>query len=323
LCGHKRWKGIVKGDDEAAERLRFAGEHEYPVWLDSGRCYAGLLDLSTRGAPQDPAAGSATLASVRSLIEEFAGRMELEESREGLAKLAECAQFQALASGDLASLFNGEVTQLDEGRVRVVYNFSDPAQLRDFDRGRYARDGSGFAADTESKGMDIKDGALFAEGTACLRTHANYEGPIEVRYTYASIDKQGIGRLTLGVHDDGEGDLLQAQGAMLLWWSDKSQSPPMGSEHFDGMISYRPRAEYEIRLKLDAEGNVDLSRSGEPCIAMTNCPRKRGAVFLALDDVSGGGKLRVSELVIEGKLTPYAQHTLRLRSAARVADELR
>lgn len=322
LCGDKRWKGLLKGDDEAVEHLRRAGEHEYPVWLGSGRVYASLLELSAQPAPTGPEAGSATLASVRGLIDEFQGRAELEAARESLVQLAECAQYEALAAGGLESLFAGAVTALEEGRVRVVYSFSDPAVLRDFDLGTYSREGTGFVADAESKGMHFEDGALFAEGSGCIRTHATFEGPIDARYTYATMSATGGGGLSLGVHDDGDGYCLRAEDAMLLWWAHPDRNPPMGTEHFDGMISFRTRVEYEIRLKLDDKGNVDLSRSGEACISMKDCPSERGAVFIAIND-ERGGKFRISELVIEGKLTADARETLRLRSAARTAEVLR
>jgi len=56
-------------------------------------------------------------------------------------------------------------------------------------------------------------------------------------------------------------------------------------------------------------------------LALTGCPRKSGAVFLAIEDTFGG-KFRVSELVIEVKLTADARQALRLRAAAGAAAEL-
>lgn len=323
LCGDKRWKGLLKGDDEATERLRRAGEREYPVWLGSGRVHAALLELSAQAPPTNPAAANATLDRVRGLIAEFDGRAELEGARERLARLAECAQYEALAAGGLDALFAGAVTTLEDGRVRVAYSFADQSVLRDFDFGTYSREGTGFVADAEARGMYFEEGALFAEGAGCIRTQASFEGPIDVRYTYATMNETGGGGgLSLGVHDDGDGYCLRAEDAMLLWWAHPDRNPPMGTKHLEGMISFRPRVEYEIRLKLDDKGNVDLSRSGEACISMADCPSKTGAVFIAVND-ERGGKFRVSELVIEGKLTADARETLRLRSAARTADELR
>jgi hypothetical protein len=321
LCGDKRWKGLLKGDDEEIERLRVAGENDYPVWLGRGKVYAALLDLSAQPVPSDAASGTATLQRVRDLATEFDGRPELEAARPALAQLAECAQYAALASGRLGELFAGEVTPLEEGRVRIVYAFKDAEVMRDFDLGRYGREGTGFEADPESKGMYLEDGALFAEGAGCIRTHATFEGPIEVRYTYASVEEQGGGGLSLGVHDDGGGNCLRAEDVMMLWWADIDQRPPLASKHFEGMMRFRLRVEYEICLKLDDKGKVNLSRSGESCLEMTDCPRKNGAVFIAVND-ERGGKFRVSELVIEGKLTEGARESLRRRAAARAAAEL-
>lgn len=324
VCGEDHWDRMLDGNSAEIESFR---EHaqDYAGWLSSGAVHAELLGLSQAVVPADAAAAEALLERIRAAAETHAGDPALEAVRDPLADLAEAATWHALADASIGDLHPGSATDLEDGRVRIDYGFDSDEVFDAFERGTYSRMGEGFDPDPEAASeFRVEGGELILEGNGCLRTLLEFEGPIAVEYTYAILEFSPRTSIAIGMHDDGEGNLIRAESEMMLMWMDvnSDRNPPAASATTGGQVGFMPNMDYDVRVAMDEEGTCTLSRDGDVMADVGDCPRDRGAVFLSVPE-AGDGKLVVTDFTVESRVTEDSMVALRRAAATRAADELR
>ena len=110
--------------------------------------------------------------------------------RQGLKRLAEEAYSVILDAAPLEQLMGGKLERLDGGRVRLTYDFSDPAQLQDFVRddayqARYRATFPTTDVDATKTSCDVESGSLNLFGAVGLRLPLNFKGPQRLNYEFA------------------------------------------------------------------------------------------------------------------------------------------
>lgn len=319
LRGDKRGTRLLDKDDEEDQRLRESAEREYPGWVADGRVLAGLLELSEFSEPKGAEQARAVLGEIDRLISLYGDHPAVTAARPGLADLAQLAHIEALRAAPVSELFAGQARDLGEGRVLVSWGFDDPAELEDFAQGTYAVDGA-FQPVDDSRSFSISGADLYAIGNGCLRTLAAFGGDLEVAYTMAVPDNAGALSLYLGVHDDGAGNRILADGFSTIVWFDQRQAPGYGAAQMSGSIVVTLDKDFTVKLSVDDKGHCVLSKNGNTQVELAGAKRSEGSVYLG---VESQGRMKVSALHVTGTLTPESRLALVLRRAQRLASKIR
>ena len=320
LAGHDDWAdGLKRADGEEAQALAAAAE-ELSARMPDGRTRARLARLA-RPLPERAEALEAVVADLRTLLQEDGGHGLVVEARASLRSVAEAAWTAVDAARGGALPLAGEVTELERGRIRVRYDFDDPAELLDFERDDDylpERIPTDFELSEEARAGEfgIGGGFLRGRGAACFRHLLDLEEPkVRYRFRYSELDDDGswTSFVMVGVADDGKGNRVEALNHLDLLVRDTSRGFQKQAAAEDRILTEEIDAELAYLSKSYTLKSNDVNRGTVPC-----GPRRSGATFLWLyteDPVS------FLHLEIEGRPTPEGAAALRAGwVAARVAE---
>jgi hypothetical protein len=216
LAGDSKWKRLLKGDDAGTAALRADAADDYPERLREAGALGRLQALADRDEPRSPAEGREVLAAIDEL-RATAWDLEFVVARKpALRALAVAAYGMLFEEVGLDDVVRGKIEPLPGGRMRVSYDFSDPAQLDDFPERKdilflrtmykpLSVDGVGFR---------IVGGELTGRGKASRRWVLGMTAPMTVRYEMSldppsdeTLDKS-LWYVGVGFCDDGNEDFL-------------------------------------------------------------------------------------------------------------------
>ncbi len=316
LGGDERWKRLMKDEGPEASALREDAEGDYRAWLRSGELASRLESMGVSPEARSPHEVRQQLDELRAMQADFAGLELAERKRPALLRLAQ-QLFGVLF--DLESPWEhlqGRAEPLDGGRVRLTYEFQDPAELEDFEAVSYLKGyrKSPDLTGTHPDALRVEDGELRGSGAACLRTLFEVGVPLSVRYELAFEEAQPaqkVGWLNVGVCDDGQEHFAWGLNFSHLQVWDPREQAVAHSEKVFVLATI-----YSMELRHDGS-RVTLSCDGEQQQELP-CTRPGGAVFLWLHSEIPA---RVLGLVIEGDLrdssfTRLREHWIEREAAA-------
>ena len=209
-----------------------------------------------------------------------------------------------------------------DGRVAIVYDFSDPAQLLDFQSHPYLTSHGkkfGELQIEETFGFRVEDGALRGIGNACLRSLVDLEAPVTVSYELAFEDVKGLELplwyMNVGICDDGLGHFAWAMNLDYLevWGRDQTESAYPDENTAMYMDEF-----YAIELRNDGK-LVQLYCEKDKKQELPARSRRKGATFLwCYTDFP----VRIRKLRIEGQTSPSSFERLKSAWVARQLADL-
>ena len=277
---------------EDAPRMRAAIEKGVPA--------ATLLRLIRLYPVPTPDAAEQCVRLIERLVVEFANNDLVASRRENLESCCKILLDRIYRnSPNMAPELNGEVTMAGDGRVRIVYEFDELEELKDFDEERYLEK-LGAPPPGKDAVARAEGGALSLQGYTCLVHRLSFAAPLTIRYTLtleaALEENEGM---YLGLCDDGRGNGIYCNdvGGLVVFDGtervDEAGSP--------GRVTVQPNHPYTFEITHDGKGNVRVTRDGEPLGRLTQAVRSTGRILLWINVAKA---IRIDRVEIEGKLAP-------------------
>jgi hypothetical protein len=220
IAGRKSWsKGLGATPEELLLKSDGAG---WPALLAKGEAAARLQKLAHLPLPANSTAAAAPLVELHGLLAAKGVADVVEPRRELLCQFATtCLRRQFDAAGIAALELKGRVLPKPDGTVRVVYDFSDPAQAEDwFPSDVKLMEWSSFQKlDTkpEKAFLRIEGGTLRGIGVGGWLTKLQFRAPMTVRFRYANHDlepdatKIPFSSVRISMCDDGDRSRINSE----------------------------------------------------------------------------------------------------------------
>ncbi len=332
LGGSESWDQRLAADDPEAQTLR-TDAVDFPRLLHLGRAVGDLVALGSLellpggGLPAERA--QETVERVARLVNDSSDLALVIDGRDDLRRLARLAQAALYDSKPGFVALAGSSEWLDEGVLRVRYDFERAEEVDDFtlDTG-YIPQWHASMTPVEKPAAQsyfiVKQGAFFGDGQLVYR-HALRFGPgVRVEYELRYIPRPGdpidVGVVMIGLADDGEGGFAAASEFGDVYAID----PATGyndKKLFAGerKLGINKIYKAEARLAPAGEGfRIEAWRDGEKRNELSTGPRTSGGLFLF---VHSPRIVAVESMLIEG--VPEAESLAALRSRwvdARVSE---
>ena len=243
---------------------------------------------------------------------------------ETFAALAYKAQLEAQTIEDL---LEGKVDRLGNERIRVTYDFSDPAQLGDFIQDpnfkkphRGVLNPIGIAADQEY--CRVRGNRLTIRGRASLQHPVLFEGPQSIEYVfrYGLIPSGANGldsSLMVGMCGDGRTGGIYNFNFGGLYAYDRTSGYKAEAD-VNASQEYFEKVDYRFQLVHDGT-NVTWYLNGQSKNSMACGPVTSGEMFVF---VHTRFPIEIKSLILEGDLTANGTDRLRANWVARKVDTL-
>jgi hypothetical protein len=315
--GDSRWKRRLVNEEGPAEvALKEDGQDWYPRALLLGRAALGLETTRALATYESPQGAQALAEAVQSLWKEHAVQ-DCIRSRSGPLRSLAHAAYVLLSQGfSPLDHLRGQVTKLEDDRVRVHYDFEEAEQELDF-----PPDDSYLAAYRSSNGelvgkkyadaLHVSKGSLRGAGRAVVRHVLELDAPMTVRWQlrmrHGPTGDKGKIVYALGICGDAYERCIQAS---IFGWLDLLL--PGGARAIyktEGDALVWATHKYNYVLEHDGQ-ELRFSRDGA-------APAKGGAgkltggrtfIFLHSDH-----EVWMEELTIEGRVTERSLELRRLR----------
>ncbi len=310
LSADPAWQRLLRGRGDEAVALERDGESDYPARFAQGEVLAALDDLARTEPPADAASAEALLASIDAFV---AAHGAAEAAR---AKLPELRAFASVAWAAIldergpGALLAGSLETLEDGRVRLAYEFESAGELDDFGP---AEDLAVMSArfgplGRDEEGFRVAHGELVGVGRAGLRHVLEFAAPLRIRYdlTYGDFgpDDSYDYFFVVGICDSGDGRWVRSINAVDLEIGDGRS---LNLVHGEKRPPRFDRVEYEMELEHDGAEVWSLFAGGE--MHRVPCPRlTSGGLTLYLHSQIS---IRLERLAIEGTITPASLERLR------------
>ena len=285
IAGERRWDAQLEGDDEDTRRLITDGEGELPRLIEEGSAAVALEQLAYRPEPGGGPAARALVDEIALVMSEYGDTDVVRARKAPLRELAAKAWGAQYSQHGFEELLHGKLERLENGKLRITYEFDDAAELKDFepisaylaeqraDRPKLEA-GSGGA-------LEVRGGNLEGKGALCYRHKLAFVAPTvryELLYGRARSGGGTLANVLLGICDDGAGSYVGAWDLFDLVAIDK----PMGyarTAFTEGRRSLRAARAYKLELRHDGE-LVTLLVNGKKRRQIASGPRLEGSLFL-------------------------------------------
>jgi len=319
LAEDSRWKRFLRDRGEQGERLARDAEDAIPTWLEAGRTLGALADLAHAGTPQTPDQARVTLEHI-AVIQQLAlptasesQRARIAAHRDLLAALAQRALHLRYLEDGIQEALEGDVESLDDGQLRITYNFSKRDQFDDFvEVPDYLEWRSKQLRGTPSnRKFKVEKKTLSGSGAHCFRHRLRFGAPMSVAYEFEfhkkTAKESDLAEVMVAICDDTKGSYLAcyAQGELQIEHRGLNSFDSIGRD--EEPRSYLIGHPHIMALKHDGR-LVSTWREGEkrqesPCLGLTS-----GSIILW---VALSGTLRFDNIVIEGVPDPADLRDLR------------
>ncbi|MFT5050661.1 MAG: acylphosphatase [Chlamydiales bacterium] len=322
LGDSRRWDKDLDEEDADAKTLAADAGSEMRDLMEAGDAMARLAELARMPAPEGAEDAQALNAAITSLLEDC-GELDAVRLRfEPLRNLSALAWTKLYEEQGLSAVLHGDVETLEDGRIRVKYNFKDKDQLEDFqDRGDYLADHRTFEGKEPS--LKIQKKALVGDGALCYEHLLGFEAPLTVKYTiqYGKTkkkNKDAQSNFIMGICDDGHESYVIAYNMFDLEAVDK-QSKHVATVSAEGERKIDIKKDHELELDHDGESTVTFTHRGKEVETIDTGKRKAGSVFFWMNTQV---PISILEFEIEGKVIDSALVRMQNEWVARQLDEM-
>jgi hypothetical protein len=326
LAGDAKWDKLAKDPSDAARELYQDAKAWYPELVRTGQAAALVDKLSKTSLPKTRAEGDAVLASMKELMSSGASLPFVQQRMDGLRTFATTAAELGYTQGDLGKVVHGAFTALGDGRVKIVYDFTNANQALDFRKhAGYLDDWYESVQPTKKSEpqstMTVSNGAWRGTGHMCYRWRLGLAAPYVVRCTY-KITNEGVddavdSGFSLATCDDGKESCINCGNTGGITVEDvktryvKRSFDPKGDAVNLGD---------DVRFEIHHDGAKvstwidDKTRHEASCGARTS----GGVFFWIHTDYS----LEIQRLELEGALDPESLKSLKSDWIAKTLAEL-
>ncbi len=201
----------LKSDAESLDRL-----------LRLGRAVSALDQLSSFPLHSDGVSATesqAAVDSVRSVLAELADLPFVSARRPALRALAVAALGMRFDADSGVPGLRGTVQRLENGLVRITYDFEDPEQIKDFGLVQGALPDWHKSMQPVEKPIAesyliARQGAIFGDGQVTYRHVLDFAAPIRVHYSMRYVAREGdpldVGVVMIGLAWDGASSFVSA-----------------------------------------------------------------------------------------------------------------
>ncbi len=221
LADDARWDKILKDDAPEAKALREDAKSWFPERMKAGAVVNAMTELSKKPLPSTPAEADAMLAAIKGVLATYGDTTLVKEKRPILHHLAEISASTVLEKSDLGALVRGKYTPAGEGRGKLVYDFTDPAQATDFVKTKeylkpWREAQPNQVAPEDESDWTIKGGKFVGVGGACYRLPIVFSAPMTVKYRLRILEgpekDAAIVSFGVGICDDMKENVILATG---------------------------------------------------------------------------------------------------------------
>jgi hypothetical protein len=325
ICGDSKWDKLARDPSPAARDVYQDAKSWYPELVRTGEAARAIDALSKASLPKTREEGVSAMSSIRALLAEGKGLPLVDARIVGLRSLATAAAEQAFTPDDGQAMIRGKCTPIENGRVKIVYDFKRAEEALDFTKdGAYMRRwGKTFAPaklDVDHSSFAIEDGVFVGHGMTCYRTKLGFASPMIVRCKFrwrdVAIDDATVSSFVLGMCDDGMESCVMTTGTGLLFVYDAATG--YSKQSTSSGETFNLGQSYELDLQHDGSKVTTFFDDVQKHEASSG-PRKNGAVFLW---VHGDYPLEIQHLEIEGALDASSTSTLKNEWIANKITEL-
>ena len=315
LGGDDRWKRFLRDRGDVGSQLEADAKSELAQLASRGRGIGALNELGNAKVPETPGEARSALEHVAWLLEELSGerKEQLDAHRGEVGAFARRALELRFLDDGISAAIRGNAEPLEDGRLRVSYDFSDAAHLEDFEKvdpylkWRVER----LRRDMPKTGFKVERERLRGSGFQCLRHRLQFAAPMSVAYEFEFEKRKSsptdLAEVLVAICDDGEESYLglYGQGELHVDHQALESFDPIGRG--EEPTSFQLGLTHEMEIRHDGE-RASTWRFGEmrqetPALGLTS-----GHVFLW---VAVTGKLRIDNIVIEGTPLPESLRELR------------
>jgi len=309
LSDTKSWERWLKRGGLDADEL----QKDVPVIqerLKSGRLVYLLNNMGSSALPADEIEADLCLQKIFILYEDFKDAKIMKEKEKALRGLASHAYAKIFDSLDLKETLDlqGEITSKDNNEVRLIYDFSDAAQLNDFESIEYLADFREKLHDVETSKEDtyykIEDKGLGFSGQGCLRLKLALQAPLKVSYAYIltargyeEADTLPFIDFRIGACDDGFGNCILTKCDGSISASHKPSSF-YEEDALDKAGFLRIDVTYHNKLVVDGK-DATTFMDGEKLYSVKCGPLEKGNLFVW---IHSDAHLILNKLIFEGKV---------------------
>ncbi len=279
---------------------------DLPVLLARGFPLGELDQLSRAPLPNDALAAAERLGQLEALLRAHGAQAEVAALRPAIRAYARLALRQVYDEQGPGLLLRGKLELFAADRMRLTYDFSDPAQMEDF-----VRDDDFLRATRARLGelvgqrddVAIRSGGLVAHGRIALRHRLAFRAALKVRYEFSYEHLPELGeaptwQFLLGICADRQGNYAAA----------------LNVDDLEAVVRGRPLTAYapqrtplfmgqgqRMELEHDGAGRLRLTLGGATQQELLAEGLGDGELFLL---VHSDYLMRLEHLVVEGSLEP-------------------
>lgn len=313
----ERWDRKFDREAEGAAALERALEEGLVERIQAAHLQAHLRTLATTPEPTAPFEAEALLVLCRQATEmDHSGALAADlwkSARPALAQVAgSCWAFLFDRAG-AEGLVTVPITPLKDDRIRLTYDFNQPAEVEDFmSAGDYLLDRSQklFTLESQVSTLAVAGGEWRGRGHAAFRHPLVLLPPLRVRYEVVyGRPRPGKGlesTVFVGICDDGAGNYVGAWDLFDLEAID-IPSRQIELDYEEGERSLKSATPYSIELRHDGK-HAELWVDGKPKKKVAADARTSGALIVL---VHSQVTVAIRRLEIEGKLDPEAMGAAR------------
>lgn len=306
LAGDSKWKRLTAPGSSEFKALKQDAEEFYPAHAKLGAAVLAAADIAAAPKAENPEQARALLAAIEALWSANKQLAFISKRASALNEVAAGALERLAAELGARELTHGEVTELENGALKLAYRFKSEAESQDFVFDELLRDQ---VWEEHRKGGDPGTfapavGGFKGHGDSCWRHVLEFEAPLTVRYSVRSDLREGVELslfgFALGACADRMGASLRAlnQSALVAETPNERRVAPCRG----GREAVNLGQLYRIELRHDGQ-HASMWIGGSQAALIENVGLRSGQVFLA---TLGELSLHVAELEIEGQLSAQA-----------------
>jgi len=308
----ERWDRKFDREAEGAAALQQAIEEGLTERIQAAHLHAHLHTLASTAAPTAPFEAEALLALCREATEmDRSGSLAAglwNSAQPALTEVAGSCWAFLFDSVGAEGLVTVPIRPLEDGRIRLTYDFNEPSEVDDFaPAGDYLLDRSQdfFRLESQTSTLAVAGGEWRGRGHAVFRHPLVLQPPLRVRYELvygrARPGKGLESTIFVGICDDGKGNYVGAWDIFDLEAIDMP-SRRIELDYEKGERPLKPAKPYSVELRHDGN-HAELWVDGESKKKVAADARTSGALILL---VHSKVTVAIRRLEIEGKLDPEA-----------------
>jgi len=325
LAGHDDWDKGLPQASEPGNLLREDAGADLERLVRYGHAIERLHEWAMIEMPENTRDRKKLFRAVTELALDYRDVPPVEERQSQLRDFAARLLGAVFDAEGLSGILNGDVKYLEDGVVRITYDFDSAKETEDFTKvvgylDHRRADRFKLKQTEEESSFAQKGGNFEGRGAVCYRYLLEFEAPLKLEYELlygrARPGKGMLANFLMGICDDGEGNYV---GCFDLYDLEVINEPTayVVTNYHEGERPIQAAKTYKITLRHDGESKVTLEVGGELQREINCGPLRSGGIFFWVhSEIS----VALKRLVIEGKVS--AEHQSKARESWIAAELL-